>query len=150
MIHNAYLESQVLSADPVELIRILYRGAVESVREAREHLANGEIAARSAAISKCIGILIELSASLNHSDGGGLSANLARLYDYMQQRLIQANLRQQDEPLAETLKLLQTLAEAWHGMRNPAEPVACAAAGFGAGRYVPDAAGANSAGSWSL
>jgi flagellar protein FliS len=118
--HDAYLESRILAADPVELVRILYRTAMDQVREARVHLANGDIAARSRAISKALAALLELSSSLNHETGGDLSRRLAELYDYMQQRLIQANFEQAEEPLNETAGLLATLLEAWQSVKSSA------------------------------
>ena len=111
--NDAYLESKVYSADPLELVRMLYAGAIESVRSAREHLAARRIAERSAAISRAVAIIGELDGSLNHEVGGTLSRRLADLYGYMRGRLFEANLRQSDGPLAETEALLGTLAEAW-------------------------------------
>ncbi|MEO8658391.1 MAG: flagellar export chaperone FliS [Bryobacteraceae bacterium] len=111
--NDAYLESKIYSADPVELVRMLYAAALNSTRSAREHLAAGQIAARSAAISKVLAILGELDGSLDHSVGGAVSQGLAELYAYMRRRLCEANLRQADAPLAETESLLATLLEAW-------------------------------------
>lgn len=111
--NDAYLESKVYSADPVELVRMLYAAALNSTRSAREHLAAGQIAPRSAAISKVLAILGELDGALNHEVGGTVSQRLAQLYAYMRQRLFEANLRQADAPLAETEALLATLLEAW-------------------------------------
>jgi len=39
--HDAYLESRVMTADPVELINLLYQACTQSVRAARAHLAGG-------------------------------------------------------------------------------------------------------------
>src|SRR4051812_36673111 len=89
--HDAYLESRVESADPVQLVRMLYQGAIGSVREARSHLSKGDIAERSRAISKAHAIVTELLVSLDHERGGEISMRLARLYDYMQRRLLEAN-----------------------------------------------------------
>src|SRR6476646_7300101 len=47
--HEAYVAEKILSADPVELIRILYGAGIGSVEAARRHLAAGAIPARSAA-----------------------------------------------------------------------------------------------------
>src|SRR5260370_38844198 len=68
--HSMYLESKILSADPVELVQILYRTAVESVERAREYLKQRDIHARTKEINKTIAILSELSASLNHDAVG--------------------------------------------------------------------------------
>lgn len=121
MINDAYLESKILSTDPVGLIRLLYDDALRALRGARVHLAKGEIGERSRAISRVMAILTELSSSLDHAAGGEISFNLARLYDYMQQRLLDANLKQADQPLAEVQDLMKTLAEAWHGVADARE-----------------------------
>ena len=113
---EAYLEDKINSASPIELVQLLYDGAIRFVRDAREYLETGDIARRSAAIGKAMAILGELTASLDHAKGGEISRNLLELYAYMQNRLLDANLHQTDGPLAETLGLLTTLAEAWHGI----------------------------------
>lgn len=115
--YDAYLESRILSADPLELVRILYRLAIDRIREARQHLAGGDIAARSKAISAASQVLAELSSSLDHQQGGEMSRRLAQLYDYMQWRLVDANFHQTAGPLEEVLGLLTTLSEAWENIR---------------------------------
>lgn len=111
--HQRYVEDEVLTADPLRLVQLLYRAAVEAVAGARLHLHNGEIRPRSRAITKAINILAELSSSLDHETGGQLSLQLVQLYDYMQRRLIEANASQADAPLAEVESLLSSLEEAW-------------------------------------
>jgi len=116
--HDAYLESRILTADPIELVNLLYQACTQAVREARCHLAEGRIAERSREINKACEIVIELAASLDHARGGEISQRLALLYDYMQRRLLEANMQQTDPPLADVLGLLSTLSEAWSGIRN--------------------------------
>jgi flagellar protein FliS len=122
--HDAYLESRVLSADPLELVHLLYEAAIAAVREARRYLAEGEIAARSRSITRAFGILQELVVALDHDRGGEISGRLAQLYDYMQRRLLEANFQQTDQPLAEVLGLLATLAEAWQGVKRRTQAAA--------------------------
>ncbi len=114
---TAYLESQVLSANPLELIRLLYQHAIESVQSARCHLRDGEIVRRSKAVCRAIDSVSELDVALNHSVGGEVSQNLAQLYGYIRQRLTEGNMRQLDGPLMEAESLLTTLAEGWNGVR---------------------------------
>ena len=110
---DAYLESKILTADPLELVRLLYRAARDATRRASAHLAAGRIAERSREICRALAVLTELCASLDHTRGGSLSRSLAELYDYMQRRLLEANLRQKPEPLTEVESLLATLLEGW-------------------------------------
>ena len=151
---DAYLEERVLSADPLELVRLLYQAAIAAVREARRALTSGEIAARSRAISKACGIVIELNAALDHSQGGTLSLRLAALYDYMLSRLLDANLEQSDAPLAEVLGLLSTLAEGWEQTRLAAGPVSPSAAAPAASESAwpvqPEMASAAGTQAWSF
>ena len=126
--HDSYLESRVLAADPVELVSLLYEACTQAVREARRYLAAGQIAERSREINKACAIVIELATSLDHDRGGEISQRLALLYDYMERRLLQANMQQSDAPLADVLGLLTTLSEAWAGVRQPEEKPAAESA----------------------
>jgi flagellar protein FliS len=107
------LDDEILTADPVRLIQMLYRGAVDSIIMARRYLKLGDIRARSRSVSKAMAIVTELSLSLNHTVGGDLSKNLAELYAYTEKLLIQGNQEQSDPPLAEAERLLSTLLEGW-------------------------------------
>ena len=121
---QAYKNQQdwdILGASPLELVRALYRGAIQAVRKARTCLANGQIRERSEAITKACSIVQELAISLDKEAGGDLAANLAELYVYIHGRLGDANIEQSDAPLAETEKLLSTLLEAWCQLEE--EPV---------------------------
>jgi flagellar secretion chaperone FliS len=117
--HDRYLEERVLSADPVELVRMLYQGCGAAVEDARGHLAAGDIAARSRSISRACDFVLELNASLDHERGGELSRHLARLYDYLLRRLMEANLKASDQYLADVQRVLSTLAEGWQGVAQP-------------------------------
>ena len=116
--HTAYLESSILMAEPVELVRILYRAALDAVGDAEAHLAAGEIEGRSKAISKAADILCELCLALNYETDPAFAGNLAELYDYMRRRLLAANLEQSRTPLAEVAGLLGTMLQAWEKI-NP-------------------------------
>jgi flagellar protein FliS len=119
---HTYLEQKILSADPIELIQLLYDAAVSEVREARRHLAAGDVERRCAAITKACDIFTELKSSLDHEKGGELSNRLDGLYGYILCRLLDANLRKDDAPLAEVLGLISTLNEGWRGIAVPPAP----------------------------
>lgn len=120
--NDAYLEAQVMSASPVELVKILYGAAASAVRDARRHLASGDVLERSREISKAMNVMAELGAALDRNGGGELAGRLAELYGYIGTRLMDAHVHQQDEPLAEVLALLATLREGWDALERPVEP----------------------------
>jgi flagellar secretion chaperone FliS len=140
--YQNYNEEEILTAGPIRLIQLLYRGALDSITSARRYLKLGDIRARSRAISRAMTIVTELSLSLDHTAGGELSKNLAELYAYTQTLLIQANVKQSEPPLEEAERLLSTLLDGWQaclppenqtdenaastGPSTPYEPVSCA------------------------
>jgi len=111
--YERYLETEILTLDPLKLVIVLYRAAIESVGAARRHVASGAIRERSRQIVKAWEIVGELRRSLDHQQGAAISRSLADLYTYMQTRLIEANTKQIDPPLAEVEGLLLTLHEGW-------------------------------------
>jgi flagellar secretion chaperone FliS len=129
---DKYLETEVFSADPVKLVCMLYRGAIEATAAARRHLHLGEIKARSRQIMRTLAIVRELSRSLD-PQYEEISRPLGELYAYMQTRLLEANAKQIDAPLAEVEQLLCTLLEGWKAAvpapapmaAEPYQPVRC-------------------------
>ncbi len=116
----------------MRLVNLLYRAAIESVAAARRHLAAGEIRERSRKVIKAWEIVNELRRSLDEERGGEIGRSLRDLYVYMQNRLVEANSRQIDAPLAEVEGLLRTLEQGWAAAcaaNEPAqqtyEPVSC-------------------------
>jgi len=111
--YQTYVEGSLLAGNPVRLVVALYEGAIDSVRRARTCFEQGDIWGRGQAVSRAVNILAELISSLDHTKGGEVSANLKRLYDYMQRRLLEAHATKTKEPFDEVEKLLGELLEAW-------------------------------------
>ena len=112
------VESSAMSASPHQLICMLLDGAHMSIGMARHYMAANDIAAKGAAISKAVSIVDNgLKASLDATAGGPagaqLVANLSALYDYVVQRLMLANLRNDPAALDEAERLLESIASAW-------------------------------------
>jgi flagellar protein FliS len=136
------LETRVLSATPIELVQMLYDGAIDSIQAARKHLAEGRIKDRSLSVSKAIAILAELKGSLNYEKGGELSVMLGGLYSYTQRILLEANFRQTDDGLAESERLLKTVREGWAQIGGqPAESHTATGAGASADGWRIDVSG---------
>lgn len=120
------LESAAMSASPHQLITMLFDGAKTAIAMARHHMASRELAAKGKAISKAINIVNNgLKASLDAEAGGAagaeLVANLSALYDYIGQRLLYANLRNDPALLDEADRLLDNISSAWREI-DPQKP----------------------------
>ncbi len=120
---SKYLETEIFSADPVKLVCMLYRGAIEATSASRRHLKDRQIRERSHEIMRAVEILRELTRSLD-PQYEQISRPLRDLYTYMQARLLEANAKQIDPPLAEVEQLLSTLLEGWKSAIPSAPPIA--------------------------
>jgi flagellar secretion chaperone FliS len=131
---NAYaavdMETGVLAASPHKLIVMLFDGAKLAIDRAYLHIQNHEIAAKGRAISHAMTIINDgLRASLNKEVGGEVALNLDALYEYMCNRLIEANLKNDLAILSEISGLIIELRDAWMMIEKttPALPMAAQA-----------------------
>lgn len=108
------LQTKVETANPHQLITLLFDGALSAMEIARLHMENGDIAQRGKMISQAIDIIGNgLSVSLNLEDGGELAQRLHALYDYIVRRLLVANLQNDISALVEARGLLAEIHSAW-------------------------------------
>jgi flagellar protein FliS len=110
---NQYQSMEVKTADPLELVILLYKGAIKEARLAKRHMGEGKTGPRVTSINRAIAIIGELQATLDSKRGGEIARSLDRLYEYMIRRLTTANLRRDEEPLEEVARLLEDLLSGW-------------------------------------
>jgi flagellar protein FliS len=120
---NAYskvgTETGVMTANPHKLVLMLFEGAQLAVAEAKLHMLRNETPAKGGAISKAIMIIDHgLRASLDVEAGGEMAEKLYALYEYMTNRLLVANLRNETKALEEVARLLAELHGAWEAIGN--------------------------------
>lgn len=119
------METGVAAASPHQLIVMLFDGAKVAVANALQHMHNGEIEAKGRAISKAIMIINGgLQASLDKAAGGEIAVSLDALYEYMGNRLLMANLRNDPAILVEVGDLIGQLRDAWEAIGTPAASAA--------------------------
>jgi flagellar secretion chaperone FliS len=118
---QSFQEQRVLQADPLELVCILYEGAIQAIRDAKAFHQRGEIMARGRSIARAQGIVMELASSLDATKAPqtdtDLTVRLGLLYDYILQQLSSAHANQQESCLDEALRLLEELFSAWQAIR---------------------------------
>lgn len=108
------VESAVMSATPHRLIVMLFDGVQASIRAARLHMRNGDVAEKGKAISRAIDIVNQgLLAALDVECGGELAGRLEQVYDYVVRLLLQANLHDDEGRLDEAARLLEDIGSAW-------------------------------------
>jgi len=109
-------QAQVLEASPHRLIQMLMEGGLSRLAQARGALERGQVALKGELIGKAIGIIGGLREGLDLQQGGELAANLDGLYDYMVNRLVEANLKNDAALLEEVAELLRNIKTGWDGI----------------------------------
>jgi len=116
---KAGVETKVETATPHELVIMLYEGALTAIMKAGGHIQEGNIVEKGKDIGQAIDIIdAGLRACLNYQTGGEIAERLGALYEYMCNRLLHANLHNDQAALTEVGNLLRELKEAWEEIAN--------------------------------
>ena len=117
--YQNYRRVEISTADPTRIIVLLYEGAIKNLNQAIQlHPTDREQAL--AKITRAMDIINYLRESLDHEKGGEIAQNLHRLYDYSRDRLNEAIIQFNEDPLNEVANLFQILVEGWRGISAPA------------------------------
>jgi flagellar protein FliS len=111
--YQQYRATKVETAGSVDLVVMLYQGAVRFIRVGLEALDRQNLTTVNENFVKAQNIIVELRGSLDHERGGDISKQLSGLYDYAYRQLLQANLKKDPAPAREVLSILRELGTAW-------------------------------------
>ena len=108
-----YQNTEIKTSDNVKIISLLYDGAISFIKIAKQRLQEGDIAAKGLYVGKATAVVSELATSLNMEAGGEISVNLRRLYDFILDRLLYANMSNDEEAFDHVEGVLEILRNAW-------------------------------------
>ena len=111
--YQMYRQTQAQTANPGELVVMLYRGAVRFVSNGIEGIEARDVAAAHTNLVKAQAIISELLQTLDVERGGDWARRLSSIYRYLLQRLLDANIRKDAAPAREVLGHLRELLAAW-------------------------------------
>jgi len=116
--YQAYRRTQIETASKEQLLIMLYDGAIHylkraKVRMAEEPATEESLTEKTNLILKAQDIILELMAALDMDNGGEIAKSLFGLYEYMNWRLNQANIRREVAALNEVVTLLSDLRQTW-------------------------------------
>lgn len=122
--HNPYQQYQqnsVTSAGKGELTLILYDGAVKFIKQGIKFMEENKIQDVHNSIIKAQEIITYLRETLNMEYE--ISGNLSSLYEYINRRLFEANLKKDKMILGEALGLVVDLRDTWKETIKIAKPL---------------------------
>jgi len=111
--YQTYQKNKYETASPHKLILMLYEGALQYAERACKAIERKDIPEANRMIQKVQDILSELIVCINLEQGGEIAQNLRRLYMYMIDLLIRANIRKDAGLIREMMDLLRPIKESW-------------------------------------
>ena len=105
--------AQVEQADPHTLISLVMQHILGNLAAAKGAISRNEFENKNKMLNRVIGLIGELQDSLDMEKGGEISDNLYGLYSYMISRIIQANTKNDIEPLTEITSLMLEIKSGW-------------------------------------
>ena len=110
------VQSGMTDATPHQMIAMLLDGALDRIASAKGSIERNEVAKKGELLGSAIAIIDGLRASLDFDNGGEIAANLASLYDYMERRLLEANVSDDAEILDEVSGLPKEIRAGWESI----------------------------------
>ena len=109
--YSQYKENTINASKPEELTLMLYNGLIKFILRAQEEITAKNLEAAHNTLVRCQDIVFEFQFTLNMEFE--VSKNLMRLYDYMYNRLIDANAKKDTGILDEVLAFATDMRDTW-------------------------------------
>ncbi|NMB34647.1 MAG: flagellar export chaperone FliS [Clostridium sp.] len=106
-----YRENSVYTAAPEDLMLMLYNGLVKFLMQAQMSICDKRIEKAGECIIKAQDIISEFRYTLDRKYE--ISCQLDLLYDYMHRRLVEANIKKDEEIVKEILGHAKELRDTW-------------------------------------
>jgi flagellar protein FliS len=110
---NQYKTLKVKTASRGELLILLYESAIQNVKKAIVAIEKKDILEKAKCIGKAHDIINELLNTLDFEIGGTIALELEKLYNFMVEQLMKANLENNQEPLVAITSVLENLLSGW-------------------------------------
>ena len=107
--YNQYKQNSIYTASPEELTLMLYNGLIKFIMKAQFSISKSDIEGANGNILRSQAIVTELAATVDEKYE--ISTSLIALYDYMNRRLIEANMKKNSEILEEVLTYAKQFRE---------------------------------------
>ncbi len=109
--YNQYKENTVFTASPEELTLMLYNGMIKYANQAIIAMEEKRIPQAHEAIIRTSAIISELSMTLNMDYE--VSQGLRPLYDFLNERLVEANITKDKKIIEDILPIISELRDTW-------------------------------------
>ncbi|WP_062237782.1 flagellar export chaperone FliS [Fictibacillus sp. FJAT-27399] len=109
--YQSYQNNSVQTASPGELTLMLYNGCLKFITQAKQAIQNKNLQEKNTNLLKAQKIIQELMVTLNMD--APVSQTLMPMYDYLNRRLIEANVQGSIEILDEVESFVTEFRDTW-------------------------------------
>lgn len=110
---NAYRNNSVNHSSKENLLLMLVDGAVRFAKISRQAMIDKDIRKCHENIIKTQNIFTELMVSLDQN-AGEWAVQMYKLYDFIKERLVEANIKKDIKIMDEALMLIEEVRDIWH------------------------------------
>ncbi|MDD5934734.1 MAG: flagellar export chaperone FliS [Clostridiales bacterium] len=108
---KAYQGTKINTASPAELILMLYEGAIKFCNKAIYAIENDDIQSRNVNFQKAQKIITQLRVNLDFKYP--VANDFDRVYEYINRRLVEANIKVDKEIAEEALQYIREMRDTW-------------------------------------
>ncbi|CDI49855.1 flagellar export chaperone FliS [Clostridium tetani] len=112
--YNTYKTNSVNYASKEQLLLMVLDGAVKFSKIAKQGIEEKNIIKAHENIIKTQNIFYELMATLDVEQGGQWAENLMRIYDFIIQKLLEANIKKDVKIMNEIIPIIEDIRDTWH------------------------------------
>lgn len=109
--YQTYQTNSVTTASPGELTLMLYNGCLKFIQAAKKGISENSIEQKNTNIQKAQNIISELMVTLNMDVE--VSKNMMSLYDFINRRLMEANIKNDLKAIEEAEALVVDFRDTW-------------------------------------
>lgn len=124
---SAYQTTQLSGMSPGKVVEAILDGALRATTRAIVAAEQGDVATRGAQVSQALTLVGELQNALD-LEAGELASNLYALYDFVQNELLQGNLKGDASRFGHAEAVLMEIHDGWVAMLDATEQAPAAAA----------------------
>lgn len=110
---SRYLENELLNRPKEWLVPLLYEHLLVNLNRAAVQMEMRDIEGKSASLTRAMDILMELSGSLDHDQGGAIAGQLSALYSFFASEIMAVGRNLDAARLRKNIAIIAELHDAW-------------------------------------
>ncbi len=110
---NVYRKNEVKTSNRLDVLVMLYEGAVRFMSQARDQMKVRNMAGKGQCLSKALAIINEFKNTLSFEHDRKLATDLERLYTFISDKLQKANMSNDMDALNDAIRITTILRDGW-------------------------------------